>query len=223
MRPRTDDRREIDSAEAKIAHDIERTWRHWKGLIAEKQDELAAQQVDDALDADLTGDSRPAPRKARLDQATRQQFGAVLEARRQQAQAKAEQEARQQGRPAPDADQVYAALLARVADELDGKLHLSGMALVWYKDALIKFDAQAVMAGDDRRRLPGRGPGLPARPGGRQSWCWEALACCWSRSGFWCSGPSSRTRRTWPRQRPQRASGSNRPRSGRRTQPRSAG
>jgi hypothetical protein len=147
MRPRSDDRREIDSAEAKIARDIERTWRHWKALIAEKQDELAAQQIDDSLDADLTGDARPAPRKARLDQATRQQFGAVLEARRQQAQAKAEQEARQHGRPAPDADQVYATLLAHIADELDGKIHPSGMALVWYKDALIKFDAQAVMAG----------------------------------------------------------------------------
>ena len=147
MRPRSDDRREIDSAEAKIARDIERTWRHWKALIAEKQDELAAQQIDDSLDADLTGDARPAPRKARLDQATRQQFGAVLEARRQQAQTKAEQEARQHGRPAPDADQVYATLLAHIADELDGKIHPSGMALVWYKDALIKFDAQAIMAG----------------------------------------------------------------------------
>ncbi len=147
MRPRDDDRRAIDSAEATLARDIEKTWRHWKAFIAEKQDELAAQHLDESPDADLTGDTRPAPRKARLDAATRQQFGAVLEARRQQAQAKAEQDARQHSKPAPDADQVYAALLAHIADELDGKVHPSGMALVWYKDALIKFDAQAVMAG----------------------------------------------------------------------------
>src|SRR5690349_11663280 len=115
MIARNDDRRAIDSAEATLARDIERTWRHWKAFIAEKQGELAAQQVDDALDADLTGAARPAPRKAKLDTATRQQFGAVLEARRQQAQAKAERDARTHSKPAPDADQVYAALLKHIA------------------------------------------------------------------------------------------------------------
>src|SRR6266508_6242195 len=144
---RDEDRRNVDSAEATLARDIEKTWRHWKAFIAEKQDELAAQHLDESPDADLTGDTRPAPRKAKPDAATRQQFGAVLEARRQQAQAKAEREARELGRPAPDADQIYAALLQHIMDELDGKIHPSGMALVWYKDALIKFDAASVGAG----------------------------------------------------------------------------
>jgi hypothetical protein len=147
MIARNEDHRAIDSAEAMLARNYERTWRHWKAFIAEKQDELAAQHQDGALDADLTGDAGPAPRKARLDAATRQQFGAVLEARRQLAQAKAEREARTEGRPAPDADLVYAALLRHIADELDGKVHPLGKALVWYKDELRWFDAAAVMAG----------------------------------------------------------------------------
>ena len=143
---RDDDRRTVDSAEATLARDIEKTWRNWKACIAEQIDELAAQQADETPETDLTGSGRPAPRKAKLDAATRQQFGAVLEARRQQAQAKAEREARELGRPAPDADQIYAALLQHLMDELDGKIHPSSMALVWYKDALIKFDAASVSA-----------------------------------------------------------------------------
>lgn len=144
---RDDDRRNVDSAEATLARDIERTWRNWKAFIAEQIDELAAQQADESPEADLTGSGRAAPRKAKLDAATRQQFGGVLEARRQQAQARAEREAREQGKPVPDADQIYAALLQHIMDELDGKIHQTGMALVWYKDALIKFDAASVSAG----------------------------------------------------------------------------
>ena len=144
---RDDDRRNVDSAGATLARDIEKTWRNWKAFLAEQMDELAAQQADESPEADLTGAGRPAARKARLDAATRQQFGGVLEARRQQAQAKAEKDAREAGRPAPDADQIYAALLQHILDELDGKIHPSGMALVWYKDALIKFDAASVSAG----------------------------------------------------------------------------
>lgn len=144
---RDDDRRNVDSAEATVARDIERTWRNWKAFIAEQLDELVAQQADESPEADLTGSGRANPRKAKLDAATRQQFGGVLEARRQQVQAKAERDAREQGKPIPDADQIYAALLQHIMDELDGKIHPSGMALVWYKDALIKFDAAAVSAG----------------------------------------------------------------------------
>jgi len=147
MPSRPDDRRAVDGASSTLARDIERIWRNWKAFIAEKQDEIATQQADESPEADLTGGPRATPRKAKLDAATRQQFGAVLEARRQQAQAKAEREAREQSRPAPDADQVYTALLAHIQRELDGQIHPSGMALVWYKDALIKFDAHAIAAG----------------------------------------------------------------------------
>ena len=147
MRSTTDDRRAVDSAEATLARDIERTWRSWKAFVAERLDELAAQRADDAPEADLTGGTRPAQRKARIDGATRQQFGAVLEARRQQAQARAERAAREQSLPLPDADQVYAALLRQIGDELDGKAHPGGLALVWYKDSLLKFDAQALLSG----------------------------------------------------------------------------
>ena len=144
---RDDDRRTVDSAGATLARDIEKTWRNWKAFLAEQMDELAAQQADESPEADLTGAGRPAARKARLDAATRQQFGGVLEARRQQAQATAEREAREAGRPVPDADHIYASLLQHMMDELDGKIHPSGMALVWYKDALIKFDAASVSTG----------------------------------------------------------------------------
>lgn len=148
MNTRVDNARDVDGAGATLARDIEKTWRNWKAFIAEKRDELVAAEQDEVPEADLTGaGTRTVRRVAKLDAATRQQFGAVLEARRQQAQAKAEKEAREQGRPAPDADQVYAAILQHMQDELDGTIHPSGMALVWYKDALIKFDAQAVMAG----------------------------------------------------------------------------
>jgi hypothetical protein len=149
MRPRDDDPREVEVADALRARHVEKYWRNWKAFIAEKQDEFSVQQADDSPDADLTGAARPAPRKAKLDSATRQQFGALLEARRQQWQAKAEQEARQQSRPAPDTDEVYASLLQRIADELDGKIHPSGMALLYYKDVPkpIKFDKDATMAG----------------------------------------------------------------------------
>lgn len=147
MRAPTDDRRAVDSAEATLARDIERTWRSWKAFVAEQLDELAAQRAGDAPEADLTGGARPTPRKARIDGATRQQFGAVLESRRQAAQARAERAARERGLPPPDADQVYADLLRQIGDELDGKAHPGGLALVWYKDALLKFDAQALLAG----------------------------------------------------------------------------
>lgn len=146
-RPTPHDARAVDTAEATLARDIEKTWRSWQAFIAERQDELAAQQADESPEADLTGAGHAPPRRARLDGATRQQFGAVLEARRQQAQAQAERAAREQAQPAPDADQVYAALLKHIHDELDGKVHPAGLALVWYKDALMKFDAQAVSAG----------------------------------------------------------------------------
>ncbi len=164
MIARNDDAAAINSAEATLARDIERVWRHWKAFIAEKQDELAARQLDDAPDADLTGSGRSAPRKAKLDGAMRQQFGLVLESRRQDAQAKAERAAREGGKVAPDADQVYAAVLQSIADELDGKVHPSGLALVWYKNALIKFDAAAVMAGTtDADYLAAAGGSGPTR------------------------------------------------------------
>lgn len=144
---RDDNRRQIDGAEATLARDIERTWRNWKAFVAEQIDEHATQQADETPEADLTGSGAIARRKARIDTATRQQFGAVIEARRQQAQAKAERDARERGISTPDADQIYAALLEHVQNELDGNIHPSGMALVWYKDALIKFDAASVGAG----------------------------------------------------------------------------
>ena len=161
MRPRDDDRRSVDSAEATVARDIEKTWRNWRAFIVEQTNELAAQQADESPEADLTGAGRQAPRRARIDPATRQQFGAVIEARRQQAQARAEREAREHGKPALDGDQVYLALLQHILAELDGKIHPSGMALVWYKDALIKFDAAAVGAGttDADYLAPGAGKG----------------------------------------------------------------
>ncbi len=148
------------------ARDIEKTWRHWKAFIAEKQGELAAQQLDNSPDADLTGDARPKPRKAKLDPATRQQFGLILEARRQQAQARAEQEARQHSRAAPDADGVYAAVLGSIADELDGKVHPSGLVLMHYRDnpKQLQFDAAAVMAGTtDADYLAATGGNGPTR------------------------------------------------------------
>lgn len=163
MRPTTDDRRAVDSAEATLARDIEKTWRAWKAFVAERLAELAAQQAEEAPEADLTGAARPAPRQARLDPATRQQFGAVLEARRQQAQARAERAAREQGRPAPDADQVYADLLRQIGDELDGRAHPAGLALVWYKDALLKFDAQALLAGTTDADYLAAGAGGPTK------------------------------------------------------------
>lgn len=140
------DRHAIASAEAVLTRDIERTWRQWKAFIVEQAD-LLAQQAAAALDADLTDVSPPTPRTARLDAATRQQFGAVLEARRQQAQAHAERGAREAGQPLPDAEQVYATVVQHIADELDGKVHPAGLALVWYRDTLMTFDAQAVLTG----------------------------------------------------------------------------
>lgn len=163
MRATADDRRAVDSAEATLARDIERTWRSWKAFVAERLDELAAQKTDDAPEADLTGGPRPAPRRARIDGATRQQFGAVLESRRQQAQSRAERAAREQGLPLPDADQVYADLLHHIGDELDGKAHPGGLALVWYKDALLKFDAQALLAGTTDADYLTAGPGGPTK------------------------------------------------------------
>lgn len=157
MSVRAMNQRDVDGAGATLARDIERTWRNWHAFIQEKRDEFAAAQQDEAPETDLTGTGRPALRVAKLDTATRQQFGAVLESRRQQAQGKAEKDAREQGRPAPDADQVYSALLQHILNELDGTIHPSGMALVWYKDALIKFDAQAVMAGTTEADYLGSG------------------------------------------------------------------
>ena len=164
MRLRDDDRRNVDSAEATVARDIEKTWRNWRAFIVEQTNELAAQQADESPEADLTGFGQSAARRARLDLATRQQFGAVIEARRQQAQVKAEREAREHGKPVLDGDQVYLALLQHILAELDGKIHPSGMALVWYKDALIKFDAVAVGAGTTDADYLAPGAKAPTKP-----------------------------------------------------------
>jgi hypothetical protein len=126
---------------------MERIWRAWKGYIAELRFDVAARTAEEDPEADLTG-SGPAPRpRAKIDPALRQEFGGVLETRRRQAQAKAEQDAAAQGKPVPDHEQVYASLLDQIAAELDGRTRADGQARLWYQGQLVEFDARALQAG----------------------------------------------------------------------------
>lgn len=141
------DAQNVEAAAATLRRDMERVWRAWKGYIAELRFDVAASNAQDDPEADLTG-SGPAPRpRARLDAATRQEFGGVLESRRRQAQAQAEQDAAAAGRAVPDPEQVYARLLDQIAAELDGRARSDGQALIWYQGQLVEFDARALQAG----------------------------------------------------------------------------
>lgn len=133
-------------AQAKILSDLERTWRQWRALIAELQDELSAQNTaggGDDLFAPVGGTAQR--RKANIPVVARKQIEGVLELRRQQMQAEAEKKARTSGTAMPDPDKIRADLIAQVERELQGGAHPQGLALVWWNDTLMEFDHRRIM------------------------------------------------------------------------------
>jgi hypothetical protein len=143
-RSATSDRSAVRQARALAIQDIERCCRNWLAFLAEKRAELAQRQMLDEDDL-LVSPQSAQPRKARLLPAVRDELTAVLRMRQQQAQEQAETTARQAATAAPDPDTVYTALLNRIGDELEGKCHPQGFALVWYEGELHEFNHQAVM------------------------------------------------------------------------------
>jgi hypothetical protein len=141
-------RSEVRQARALAIQDIERTYQNWRALIAEKQAELQQRQALD--DDDLLGAPQQAQvRKAKLLPAVRQEMTEVLRMRQQIAQEAAESEARQAGTAAPEPDVVYEALLTSISEELEGKKHPQGWALVWYEGQLHEFNHLHLRSGTD--------------------------------------------------------------------------
>ena len=136
-------------AQAQILRALETTWRNWRAFIAEKKDELAQRQADEAGIDDLTTplNATPAIRKAKLNAATRQELAMILEQRRQAAQRDAEAAARTAGATPPDVEQVMERLVQRIDDELNGRILANGNALVWFEGQLVEFDYRTVSSG----------------------------------------------------------------------------
>ncbi|HEX6288245.1 MAG TPA: hypothetical protein VFZ66_03600 [Herpetosiphonaceae bacterium] len=128
----------------------EATWRKWRAFLREKQAEHQHRQAERAGLDDLTqaaGTSMEVVR-ARLTAAERQELSAILEYRRRVAQGRAEAQARQQGQPIPDSEEVLGQLLQQIAAELDGNVAKSGMALLpesaQHPDRMNEFNHRAV-------------------------------------------------------------------------------
>ncbi|HEU4328918.1 MAG TPA: hypothetical protein VFS21_37620 [Roseiflexaceae bacterium] len=136
----------VDVAAATIGQALAETWRNWVAYVDELRDLHAAQRPADDPAADLTGSGPPPVRRARLDAATRQEFGAILEGRRQTLLADLTRAAQADGRPAPTADQAEAQLLTRLHDELHGRVHRDGLALVFYQGRLMEVNIAALGA-----------------------------------------------------------------------------
>lgn len=134
------------TAEATLIAEVERAWRDWRMYITEQQAILAQRQAPDAADDLFAGATAPV-RMAPLPPKTRMALASVLEGRRQTAQGQAEDAARLDGKPAPDPDLVFAALLTQIASELDGTARPDGLARVWVGDSLVRFDQTALAAG----------------------------------------------------------------------------
>jgi len=136
-------------AQAQILRALETSWRNWRAFIAERREELAQRAADEAGVDDLTTPvgAGAAVRKARINAATRQELAMILEQRRQAAQRDAEAAARPAGAPLPDVEQVLERLIARIGDELEGRVLANGNALVWFEGQLVEFDYRAVSAG----------------------------------------------------------------------------
>ncbi len=139
-------RKAANLAKAQLITAVETTWRTWRAFIREKQDDIQRRQNDATVLDDLTlkpGQSA-GPVRAKLSAAIRQELSAVLEARRQEAQRVAEVDARKIGSAPLDPEQVLARVVQRVSDELEGKIHKQGLALVWYDNQLVEFDHRTV-------------------------------------------------------------------------------
>lgn len=136
-------------AQAQILRALETTWRNWRAFIAEKKDELSQRQADESGLDDLTTplNATPAIRKAKFNSATRQELAMILEQRRQAAQRDGEAAARTAGATPPDVEQVMERLIARIDDELNGRVLTNGNALVWFEGQLIEFDYRTVSSG----------------------------------------------------------------------------
>lgn len=164
----TNDRTAVRQARALAIQDIERCYKHWAAFLAEKRAELVLRQaVDEAADDLLETPQAAQPRRARLLPAVRSELTSVLRMRQQEAQEREEAAARQAGVAAPDPDTVYAALLNLIGDELAGKQHPHGMALVWYEGMFHEFNHRATMRAttdDDYLTTASQG----ALPGGKQ-------------------------------------------------------
>lgn len=141
---RPERKKQVESAEAVVAREIETTWRNWHAYLQELQDTIDGENV---VDDDLMESSAKGIRKAKIDPATRAQFAGVVESRRQRAQADEEADARKMGRAATDNDQVYRQVISTMRKEVAGEVHSMGLALFMYKGQMIKFDAASVRTG----------------------------------------------------------------------------
>ena len=142
---------ELRQAQAKLLANLEQTWKQWNALVTELELELELEQAAVASgnpddDLFLSATRTIEPKRANLPPAVRKQMEAIIEARRQEALSRAEQEARQANRPLPSTDQVYIDLLRQIRRELNGEAHPAGLALVFWEGQLMEFDHRRVAA-----------------------------------------------------------------------------
>jgi len=144
------DRKQARAAQATLVAAVERAWRDWRAFVNEKlailqQKKQDVTVVDDLMTPESGAGSEVV--KADIAQHTRRTMEQVLESRRRAYQRDAEEEARLNGYEPPDSDEVMERLLHHIKDELNGKVHERGFALVWYEGQLVEFNHSAVTHG----------------------------------------------------------------------------
>jgi len=139
---------DLSLEKARILSAYETSWRQWRLFIAEQQDEHQRRHMESGAFADPLGvplATSIAPVRANLPGDVRQELMRVLELRRQESQAAAEDAARTRGAPLPDRDTVFTQVLNHIADELAGSVHPAGRALVWHEGRLHEFNHRRVL------------------------------------------------------------------------------
>ncbi|HEU4328691.1 MAG TPA: hypothetical protein VFS21_36475 [Roseiflexaceae bacterium] len=148
---------ETRAIEAQVLAVRESYWHAWKRYVAEQR--RALEQLQHPSDDDLTIAWESAPAAAALPQALRRELGEILEERRQDALLASAN---------ADPDEVLATLLTRIEDELDGKMHPEGLALVRIGDQLVTLNRPALEQQTTPEDLAAALP--PARRRGRNIW-----------------------------------------------------
>jgi hypothetical protein len=139
-----DEKRELERAKAILMERVEKQYQHWMAFIREQRAEweMLHQEDDDLLGSSVKVEI---PR-AKLPQALRDEFRAVVRMREQQLMELLSQQARQEGKEPPVPDMVLGQVLELFQHELMGKAHAQGAVILWYEGDFHDYDRSHFLA-----------------------------------------------------------------------------